>query len=81
MERGLVGEGELVRSYGQVAPVLEASDAPLNRVALLVRRRVESRRATAGAASPQPVAYLVGQLGFRLTGQGSKAGRELHEQS
>lgn len=63
MECGLVGDGELVRSHGQAAPLLEPGDASLDRVALLVRLRVEGRRSAAGTASPQTVADLVGRLG------------------
>jgi hypothetical protein len=47
---------------GQTAPLLEPVDAPLDRVALLVRLGVEGRRATAGATSPQTVTDLVGRL-------------------
>ncbi len=64
MECGLVGDGELVRSHGQAAPLLESVDAPLDGVALLVRLGVESWWATAGAASPQTVADLVGRLRY-----------------
>ncbi|KPC61641.1 hypothetical protein ADL29_23630 [Streptomyces chattanoogensis] len=63
MECGLVGDGELVRSHGQAAPLLESIDASLDGVALLVRLGVESWWATVGAASPQTVADLVGRLG------------------
>lgn len=63
MECGLVGDGQLVGSHGQAAPLLEPVDAPFDRVALLVRLRVESRWATAGVTSPQTVADLVGGLG------------------
>lgn len=52
MERGLVGDGGLVGPHGQAAPLLEAVDGSLDRVALLVRLRVEGRRATARTASP-----------------------------
>jgi hypothetical protein len=63
VECGLVGDGELVRSHGQAAPLLEAVDAPFACVALLVRLGVEGRWAASVAASPQPVADLVGRLG------------------
>ncbi len=64
MECGLVGDGELARSHGQAAPLLEPVDASLDRVALLVRLRIKGRRAAAArAASPQTVADLVGGLG------------------
>ena len=60
---GLVSDGELVRSQGQAAPLLESVDAPLDRVALLVSLGVEDWWPAAVAASPQPVADLVGRLG------------------
>lgn len=41
MECGLVGDGELVRSHGQAAPLLEPVDAPFDGVALLVRLDIE----------------------------------------
>lgn len=63
MKRGLVGSGELVRSHGQAAPLLEPVDAAFDRVALLVRFGVESGRPASGAASPQTMADLVGRLG------------------
>ena len=63
MECGLVGDGELVRSHGQAAPLLEPVDAPFDRVALLIRLRVESGWSAARTASPQTVADLVGRLG------------------
>ncbi|KOX34426.1 hypothetical protein ADL06_07470 [Streptomyces sp. NRRL F-6491] len=43
--------------------MLESVDAPLDGIALSIRLGVESRWATAGAASPQTVADLVGRLG------------------
>jgi hypothetical protein len=63
MECGLVGDGELVRSHGQAAPLLEAVDAPFDGVALFVCLGVEGWWAASVAASPQPVADLVGRLG------------------
>jgi hypothetical protein len=63
VECGLVGDGELVRSHGQAAPLFESADAPFDGVALLVSLGVEGRRAASVAASPQPVADLVGRLG------------------
>lgn len=63
MECGLVGDGELVRAQGRTAPLLETGDASFDRVALLVRLRVEGGWAAADAASPQTVADLVGGLG------------------
>jgi hypothetical protein len=63
VECGLVGDGELVRSHGQAAPLLQPVDASLDRVALPIRLGVESRWATAGATSPQTVADLVGGRG------------------
>lgn len=63
MECGLVGKGELVRSHGQTAPLLEPVNASLDRVALLVRFGIEGRRSAAGTASPQTVADLVRRLG------------------
>lgn len=62
MERRLVGDGELVSSHGQAAPLLEPVDAPFDRVALLVCFGVEGWRSAAGTASPQTVADLVGRL-------------------
>ncbi len=62
MECGLVGDRELVGSCGQAAPLLEAVDAPLDGVALLVRLAVEAGRAATEAPSPQAVANLVGRL-------------------
>lgn len=62
MECGLIGDSELVRSHGQAAPLLEPVDASLDCVALSIRLGVESRWMTAGAASPQAVADLVGGL-------------------
>ncbi len=62
MERGPVGDGELVRSHGQAAPLLEPVDASLDRVALLVCLGVEARWAATGATSPQSVSDLVGGL-------------------
>jgi hypothetical protein len=63
VEYGLVGDGKLVRSHGQAAPLLQPIDASLARVALPIRLGVESRWATTSAASPQTVADLVGRLG------------------
>lgn len=63
MECGLVGDGELVRSHGQAAPLFEPVDASLDRVALPVCLGVESGWAATGAASPQTVTDLVGRLG------------------
>lgn len=63
VECSLIRDGKLVGSHGQAAPLLEPVDAPLDRVALFVRLGIESWRATAGAASPQTVADLVGRLG------------------
>ncbi len=62
MECGLVGDREFVRSCGQAAPLLEAVDAPLNCVPLLVGLAVKAGRTAASAASPQAVADLVGRL-------------------
>lgn len=62
MECGLVGNGELVGSHGQAAPLLEPVDASFDGVALLVRLGVETGRATTGATSPQSVTDLVGGL-------------------
>ncbi|KAF0646892.1 hypothetical protein K701_26155 [Streptomyces fradiae ATCC 10745 = DSM 40063] len=62
MECGLVGDGELVRSHGQAAPLFASVDAPFDGVALLVRLEVEGRWSASIAASPQPVADLVGRL-------------------
>lgn len=58
-----MGDGELVRSHGQAAPLFEVVDAPFDGVALLVGLGVEGRWAVSVAASPQPVADLVGRLG------------------
>lgn len=58
----MIGEGKLVCSHRQAAPLLESGDAPLDGIALLVRLGVEAGRAGSGAASPQAVANLVGGL-------------------
>lgn len=63
VECGLVGDGELVRSQGQAAPLLESVDAPLDGVALPVSLGGEGRWSASVAASPQPMADLVGRLG------------------
>jgi hypothetical protein len=63
MECGLVGDGELVCSHGQAAPLLKPADAAFDRVALLVRLGVEGGRSAFGSAAPQTVADLVGRLG------------------
>jgi hypothetical protein len=63
VECGLVGDGELVRSHGQAAPLFERVDASFECVALPISLGVESRWATAGATAPQTVADLVGRLG------------------
>ncbi|MDQ1034612.1 hypothetical protein QFZ75_001028 [Streptomyces sp. V3I8] len=63
VECGLAGDGELARSYGQAAPLLESVDAPFDSVALRVRLGVGGRWSTSDAASPQPVADLAGRLG------------------
>jgi hypothetical protein len=63
VECGLVGDGELVGSCGQAAPLLEAVDASFDGVALLVGLGVEAGWAAAEPASPQAVADLVGRLG------------------
>jgi hypothetical protein len=63
VEGGLVDDGELVRSHGQAAPLLESVDTPLDRVALLVRLGVKGRWAASVSTLPQPVADLVGRLG------------------
>lgn len=62
MEGALVGNGKLVRAHGQAAPLLEAVDAPLDGVALLVCRHVETGWAAAGPASPEAMSDLVGGL-------------------
>lgn len=62
MERGLVGDGELVRPHCEAAPLLESGDAPLDGIALLVCLGVEAGRAASGAASTPTVADLVGGL-------------------
>ncbi len=62
VECGPVCDGELVRSHGQTAPLLETVDAPFDGVALLVCLGVEGWWAASVAASPQPVADLVGRL-------------------
>jgi hypothetical protein len=59
---GLISDRELVCPHGEAAPLLEAGDAPLDGVALLVCLSVEARWAASGAASPQTVADLVGGL-------------------
>lgn len=62
MQCGLIGEGELVGSHGQTAPLLEPIDTPFDGVALLVCLSVEAGRATTGATSSQAVSDLVGGL-------------------
>lgn len=62
MKCGLVGDGEFVGSCGRAAPLLEAADAPLGGVALLVGLAVEAGRTATEPASPQAVADLVGRL-------------------
>jgi hypothetical protein len=62
VECGLVGDGKLVGSCGQAAPLFEAVDAPLNAVALLVCLAVEAGRTATKSALPQAVADLVGRL-------------------
>lgn len=62
MECGLVGDRELVGSRSQAAPLLEAVDAPLDGVPLLVCLAVEAGRTAAELASPQAMADLVGRL-------------------
>jgi hypothetical protein len=47
MQCGLVGDGEPVAPRGQTAPLLEAVDAPLHGVPLLVGLAVEGWRAPA----------------------------------
>lgn len=59
VECGLVGDGEFVRPQGQAAPLLEAGDAPLDGIALLVLCGVEAGWAASGTASPQAVTDLV----------------------
>jgi hypothetical protein len=63
VECSLVGDGELVRSHGQTAPLLEPVDGSFDRVALLVRLGVEGGRSASDTASPQTVTDLVGRLG------------------
>jgi len=58
----LVGDGELVGSHGQTAPLLEPVDTAFDRVALLECFDIEGGRAASGTASPQPMADLVGGL-------------------
>ncbi|GGZ37468.1 hypothetical protein GCM10010365_67740 [Streptomyces poonensis] len=62
MACGLVGDGELVGSHGQAAPLFEPVDAPFDRIALPLCLGIKSGRATAGAASPQTVTDLAGRL-------------------
>jgi hypothetical protein len=62
MKCALVGDGELVRSQCQAAPLLETVDAPLDGVALLVCLGIEAGRATASPASPETVSNLVRRL-------------------
>ncbi|AJP00217.1 hypothetical protein TU94_00225 [Streptomyces cyaneogriseus subsp. noncyanogenus] len=62
MECGLVGDRELVGSCSQAAPLLEAVDAPLDAVPLLVCLAVAAGRTAAESASPQTMADLVGRL-------------------
>lgn len=59
VECGLVGDGELVRSHGQAAPLLETVDASFDSVALLVCLGIEVGRATSFTASPEMVADLI----------------------
>lgn len=62
MKCGLVGDGELVRSHGQAAPLLETVDASFDSVALLVCLGIEVGRATSFTASPETVADLISGL-------------------
>jgi hypothetical protein len=62
VECGLEGDRELVGSCGQAAPLLEAVDAPLDGVPLLVDLAVEAGRTATEPASPQAVADVVGRL-------------------
>ncbi|GGT81200.1 hypothetical protein GCM10010256_46170 [Streptomyces coeruleorubidus] len=59
---GLEGDRELVGSCGQAAPLLEAVEAPLDGVPLLVDLAVEAGRTATEPASPQAVADVVGRL-------------------
>ncbi len=62
MECGLVGDRELVGSCSQAAPLLEAVDAPLDAVPLLVCLAVEAGRTATESTPTQAVADLVGRL-------------------
>lgn len=62
MECGLVSDRELVGSCGQAAPLLEAVDARLDGVLLLVGLAVEDGRLVTEPTSPQAVTDLVGRL-------------------
>lgn len=59
VESGQVDRGCLLVAGGDAAPLLEAVDAPLDGVALLVGLAVEAWRPAAPAASTQPVATLI----------------------
>jgi hypothetical protein len=49
VECGLIGDGELVRSHGQAAPLIQPVDASLDRVALPIRVRREAQCAVTDA--------------------------------
>lgn len=59
MEAGQVDGRGLLVAGGDSSPLLEAVDAPLDGVALLVCLAVKGGRAPASAASPRPVDVLV----------------------
>ena len=60
MESGQVDGGSLLVAGRNPSPLLQAVDASLDSVALLVCLAVESRRPAAVAASTEPVTLLVG---------------------
>lgn len=62
MERGLVGDGELVRPHCEAAPLLESGDAPLDGIAASAPRdpdsshaRLERRRVTGLASGDREI--------------------------
>ena len=59
MQSRPVSQGKLVGAHRQTSPLLEAVDAPLDGVALLVCLSIETRRTASRTASPQAVTDLV----------------------
>lgn len=62
----MVGLGGLVVAGGDASPLLQAVEAPFHDVAVCVCLAVEGWWAASVAASPGPVADLVGPFGDRV---------------